>query len=250
MFERDVSELGMAELLGSAAEWRALRDHAEARLLEHAQHVADLNNPDTLSAFADDEHGDGRRSGRERAIHAAGAGCPAFAEFAAAEFGAVLKISAGTAQCFIGEALALRHRLPRIWAAVLAGNATPWKARVVARACHHLSEDAAAVVDRRIAGIVDSVTPRRLKKIVDAAVKEADQQAAQTAAEQKARERGVYVAPTDDHGTRSVYILAATGDVLRFDATISDLAQALAELGDTEPLRLRRAKALGILADP
>ncbi|TWD75387.1 uncharacterized protein DUF222 [Kribbella amoyensis] len=243
MFEGDVAELDATEVLTSAAEHRAERDRVEARLLLHAQRFADLHGAAGLPL------GD-RRDGRERAVVFGGAGCPAIAEFAPVEFGAMLGISAGAASAYIGQALALRHRLPRIWATVLAGEATPWKACKIATACLELSEDAVAIVDERVVGLVDTVTPIRLQKIVTAAKFQADREAARAAAERKARERGVYVGRADDHGTKSVWILAATGDVLRFDATIHSLARALKALGDPDPLRLRRARAVGILADP
>ncbi|TWD81345.1 hypothetical protein FB561_2457 [Kribbella amoyensis] len=246
MFDGDVAELDAAGVLTSAAAHRAEIDRLEARLLVHAQVFADLHSADGLPTGG----GEGRRPGRERGVVYGGAGCPAIAEFAPAEFGAMIGTSAGSAAAFIGQALALRHRLPRIWATVLNGEATPWKACKVATACLELSEEAAAMVDEQVAGLVDTVTPIRLGKIVTAARYRADQDAARSAAERKARERGVYVGRADDHGTKSVWILAATGDVLRFDATIDALAEALKTLGDPDPLRLRRARALGILADP
>ncbi|TCC13536.1 DUF222 domain-containing protein, partial [Kribbella sindirgiensis] len=149
-----------------------------------------------------------------------GDGCPGVAEFAPIEFGAVMGMSSGAAASLIGEALALRHRLPRIWAAVLDGDAVPWRARKIARACLSLSQEAAAIVDRRVVGIVDTVTPGALGKIVKAAVWEADPEAAQAQAEAAARTRGVFVAPSDDHGTKQIWVRAAAGDVIRFDATI------------------------------
>ncbi|TWD84338.1 hypothetical protein FB561_5523 [Kribbella amoyensis] len=245
MFDSDVAELDATGVLTSAAAHRAEIDRLEARLLVHAQVFADLHSADGLPTAG----GEGR-PGWERGVVYGGAGCPAIAEFAPAEFGAMIGTSAGSAAAYIGQALALRHRLPRIWATVLNGEATPWKACKVATACLDLSEEAAAIVDEQVAGLVDTVTPIRLGKIVTAARYRADQDAARTAAEQKARERGVYVGRADDHGTKSVWILAATGDVLRFDATIDALAEALKTLGDPDPLRLRRARALGILADP
>jgi hypothetical protein len=256
MFEDDVSELGLAEALAATAQWRALRDHAEARLVELAQRVADLSSPDIPAAVHPSPEGEidqadrGHRRGLERSVLSGGAGCAAFKEFVTAEFGAMLKVSAGTARQFIGQALALRHRLPRVWAAVLAGEATAWKARHVAWVCRELSVEAVAVVDARVAGIVDSVSWYRLGKILTAAVYEADPAAAHAAAEQKASERGVYLGRVDEHGTRAAHVYAATGDVLRFDAAVNDVADALAEFGDADPLRLRRAKAVGILADP
>ncbi|TWD83855.1 hypothetical protein FB561_5024 [Kribbella amoyensis] len=251
MFEGDVTELDATGVLTSAAELRAERDRLEARLLQHAQYFADLHTVDALQSDHSDNHDGGYdRCGRERGIVYGGEGCPAIAEFAPAEFGALLGTSAGAAGNYIGQALALRHRLPRIWATVLNGEATPWKACKVATACLDLSQEAAAIVDERVVGLVDTVTPIRLHKIVTAARYEADHEAARAAAERKARERGVYIGRTDVYGTNSIWILAASGDVMRFDATIDALAEALKTLGDPDPLRLRRARALGILADP
>ncbi|MFD7158471.1 hypothetical protein ACFV9C_27990, partial [Kribbella sp. NPDC059898] len=93
----------------------------------------------------------------------------------------------------------------------------------------------------------------RLKKIVTAALWQADPEQAQAAAEAAAKTRGVFVAqsdPDDDHGTKRIFIRAATGAVIRFDATVDELAQALKALGDTDTLDERRAKAIDWLADP
>ncbi|TCO18457.1 hypothetical protein EV652_1151, partial [Kribbella steppae] len=144
----------------------------------------------------------------------------------------------------------LRHRFPHVWAKVQAGTATPWRACKIATACLDLSHAAAATIDKRLARIVDTVTPHRLDTIVKAAKAHADPDAARAEAEQKARERGVYVGRSDDHGTKTIYIRAASGDVIRFDATIASIADALKVLGDTTNQRTRRAKAIGIIADP
>ncbi|TCM41668.1 hypothetical protein EV648_11141 [Kribbella sp. VKM Ac-2568] len=242
MFDGDVQELDTAELLSSTAEHHAEHRRLEVRLIVHALRYADLHHSTT--------HERAETPGSERAIVLGGAGCPSISEFAAAEFGAMMDMSAGAAAAFIGQALALRHRLPRILAMVLNEEATPWKARQIATACLDLSEEAAAIVDRRVAGIIDSVTPLRLKKIVKAAIWQADAAAAEAAAQQKARERGVYIGRSNDHGNKSVWILAASGDVIRFDATVDAIAEALKALGDTSSLQRRRAKAVGILADP
>jgi hypothetical protein len=251
MFEGDLTTLSTADLLESAAEHRAEANRAEARLLEHAQIFADRYHPTTCPprpgrhAYAG--HG---REGRERGIVLGGDGCPEIAEFAPAEFGVMLGVSTGAAAAYIGQALALRHRFPHIWAKVQAGAATPWRACKIATACLDLSEDAAAAVDKRLARIVDTVTPHRLENIVKAAKAHADPEAARAEAEQKARERGVYVGRSDEHGTKTIYVRAASGDVIRFDATIASIAEALKVLGDTTNLRSRRAKAIGIIADP
>jgi hypothetical protein len=144
----------------------------------------------------------------------------------------------------------LRHRLPFIWAKVQSGEATPWRACKIAVACLGLSEEAARYVDQRVAGLVDTLTPTRLDKIVKAAMIHVDPEAARAAAEQKVRERGVFVGRTDEHGTKNVYIRAATGAVLRFKATVNSIAEALKILGDTRSRNARRADAIGIIADP
>ncbi|MFG1912113.1 HNH endonuclease signature motif containing protein [Kribbella sp. NPDC048928] len=169
------------------------------------------------------------------------------------EFGAVLGMSTGAAGSLIGEALTLRHRLPRVWAAVLGGEAIAWRAREIARACAALSLEACAIVDARVAAIINTITPGKLTTITTAAVWEADPDLAQARAEAAARTRGVFVAQTDardDHGTKRIWVRAAAGDVIRFDATIDDLARALKTLGDTTSLDERRAKAIGWIADP
>ena len=255
MFEGDLSELDTGTLLSVGAEFRAAEDHAAVRQLEVALAFADRHpdpRGDTDTGF-DTGHGAGYGedlAGGERGRVYGGSGCPAVAEFAVAEFGAVFGWSSGTAEAFIGEALALRHRLPRIWAKVLAGEAVPWRARYVARMCRALSQDAAAIVDKRVVGIVNTVGWGRLKTILKAAILEADPDGAKAAGEAAARERGVFVGESDEHGTKTIWVKAAAGDVIRFDATIDDLARALRVLGDTDSLDLRRAKAVGWIADP
>ncbi|WP_158290970.1 HNH endonuclease signature motif containing protein [Kribbella antiqua] len=243
MFDDDLDELDTADLLVAAAQFVDVQEHAAVRLLEAALAFADryaVVNYDSGEVLP----------GTERLKVYGGDGCPGVAEFAPVEFGAVTRMSTGAASSFIGEALALRHRLPRIWAAVLAGNAVPWRARKIAHACLSLSLEAAAIVDRRVVGIVNTVTPTKLATIVKAAMWEADPDLARAHAEAVAKARGVYVGPSDDHGTKRFWVRAAAGDVIRFDATINDIAHALKILGDPDSLDERRAKAIGWIADP
>ncbi|TCO32669.1 uncharacterized protein DUF222 [Kribbella steppae] len=250
MFEGDLTTLSTPDLLESAAEHRAEANRLDTRLLEHAQTYADRHHPDTSPTRPEHRPGRSTSDGRERAIVLGGDGCPEIAEFAPAEFGVMLGISAGAAADFIGQALALRHRLPLTWARVQAGQATPWKARKIATACLDLSEDAARSVDRRVCRVVDSLTPIRLDKIVDAAKHHADPDAARKKAAEKARERGVYLARSDEHGTKRIHIRTGSGHAIRFNARIGSIAEALKVLGDTNPLQSRRADAVGIIADP
>ncbi|WP_132153255.1 DUF222 domain-containing protein, partial [Kribbella antiqua] len=245
MFDGDLTSLPTPELLESAAEHRAEENRRAARLIEHAQIFADRHHPDVCAQRP------GRRSsdGRERAVVLGGEGCPEIAEFAPAEFGVMIGVSAGAAAHYIGQALALRHRLPFTWARVQAGEATPWKARKIATACLDLSEEAARAVDRRVAKIVDSLTPDRLEKIVEAAKKHADPEGARKNAEEKAQERGVYVSRSDEHGTKKIFIRTSSGNALLFNAKIGRIAAALKDIGDTRNLQHRRSEAVGIITD-
>ncbi|TCM48269.1 DUF222 domain-containing protein [Kribbella sp. VKM Ac-2568] len=244
MFACDVTELSAAETLASAARLHEQRNRTDVELLELALHFADLH-PDPATV-----PGHETVPGGERGVVYGGPGCPAVAEFAVAEFGAVIGRSTASAAAYLGQALALRHRLPRILAQVRSGHATAWKACTIATACLTLSEQAAAIVDHELAGIVDTVTPHRIANIVRAAVWRADPEAAQAAAETNAKQRGVWPGRTDEHGTTTLYIKAATGDIIRLNTTLTQLADALADLGDTDPLDQRRAKAIGLLTDP
>ena len=244
MFDMDIAGMDATETLASVALMHDTRTHADLQILRLAQHWADLHpDPTTLP-------GHEAVPGGERGHVYGGPGCPAVAEFAAAEFGAVIGRSAGSAANLIGQSLALRHRLTHIWAQVESGHAEPWKACTVATACLTLSVEAAAIVDRRVAPIINSVTPPQLENIVKAAALQADPEAARAEADRKAKERGVWPGHTDEHGTTSLHIRAATGAVFRLKTTLHRIADALTELGDTGTLQERMARAVDIISDP
>ncbi|MDX6250137.1 MAG: hypothetical protein QOF10_3497, partial [Kribbellaceae bacterium] len=106
MFAGDVTELGAAETLAATRDWYALQGESEVRVLQLALRYADLHP--SPAKVPDDQ----RLPGGERGVVYGGAGCPAVAEFAVAEFAAVLGVTSETGANFIGQALALRHRLP------------------------------------------------------------------------------------------------------------------------------------------
>jgi hypothetical protein len=244
MFDMDIAGMDATETLAAAAEAHAVRTDADRQLIELSLHFADLYpDPATIP-------GHESLPGGERAWHQGGPGCPGFAEFAAAEFGAVIGRSAGSAAAFMGQSLALRHRFPQILSMVRSGHGEPWKARSIATACLALSVQAAAIVDRRVAGIIDAVTPLQLEKIVKAASQQADPEQARATADRKAKERGVWAGHTDEHGTTSLHIRAATGAVIRLKTTLRRIADVLAELGDTGTLQERLARAVDIISDP
>ena len=69
-------------------------------------------------------------------------------------------------------------------------------------------------------------------------------------AKDAAEGRGVWVGDQMTDGTRSIRIEADTLDVTAFDHTLDQIAGALAGLGDPDVNDVRRAKAVGVIADP
>ncbi|QNE19666.1 hypothetical protein F1D05_19270 [Kribbella qitaiheensis] len=243
MFAIDLAGCDTAETLSLAAAAHERQRESELELILLAQHYAELHP--APSRVRDD----GLPGGEQARVYG-GEGCPEIAEFAVAEFGAVIGRSSASAARFIGQAVALPYRFPLTWERVQSGAATGWKALQVVQDCVTLSLAVAAIVDRRVADIIDSVTLIQLKAIIKAAMWEADAGDAKAKAEARAKERGVWVGRTDDHGTTTLFVKGATGDIIALNATIAQLADALAAVGDTDPLDQRRAKAAGLLSDP
>ena len=98
---------------------------------------------------------------------------------------------------------------------------------------------------------MDSITPYRLDKIVKAAKMHADPDGARAEADEKARERGVCVGRSDEHGNKTIYIRASSGAVTRFDATITEHRRRPEDPRRHPPCPdHRRADAIEIIADP
>ena len=186
----------------------------------------------------------------ETASEPGGDGTPTVAGFAAAELGCALGVTAGAASRLIGDALDLRHRLPRCWARVLNAEVPGHHARRVAQATRQLSQEAAARVDNEIAGKLSSLSYGRLETCLEAAVYKADPAAAEAEAELALRDRFVRLGRTSRFGLKLIIARATAGDALYFNAMIARLADILRERGDHDPLDIRRSKALGILAQP
>ena len=244
MFDISPDVLDADAVLSDVAAARALADRCEVRVLQDAARWADL-------------HGDVERlesgaalPGLERLVQFGGDGTPEVAEFAAAELAAVLGLSTFAGQRLIADALDLRHRLPRLWERVIAGEVRPWIARQVAERSRSLSADAVAVVDRKAARYGDRLTGSRLQAVIDAAVLAADPDQAQADAEAADRGQGVWMNPSTDAGIRDVFIRTDVASAIWFDAAIDRIADGLGLLGDDSSKGTRRGRAVGVLARP
>jgi hypothetical protein len=242
MFDFDAAELTIDAAARLIAELHGTRVVAECRLLEMAAHWADLH-----SGPADPSE---REVAGERLRTPGGAGTPGVLEFAAAELGAQLETTTYAAWELMGDALDLRHRLPRLWTAVRGGHVRVWKARKVAHATRHLSLEAAGRVDAEIDGLISALSWTRFDNVLTAKITETDPVGEEARAAAYEAERFVRSGRTTEHGLRLVVARAAAGDVIWFLATVTRIAEILAAEGDQDPLDVRRSKAIGILSRP
>ena len=79
-------------------------------------------------------------------------------------------VSTQSAMALMADALDLRHRLPRLWALVEAGDVAPWKTRRVATDTRSLPLEAARWVDDQLAARVDGFGLPIIERLVALAV--------------------------------------------------------------------------------
>ena len=115
----EVDDLTASELLATIRASRDIENAEAARQLVLAAQWADLHPPESIHDAASFSIAS---CGREHEEPIAGDGAPLVAEFCLAELGAALGVSTTAAKRLVGQALELRHRLPRLWAQVQAGR--------------------------------------------------------------------------------------------------------------------------------
>jgi hypothetical protein len=243
VFENDgLVELDAAQTLAAAEANEHALITAETRRLQIAGHWAGLHPGDAVP--------ESRLPGTEHPIQLGGDGTPTVGDFAAAELGCVLRISDGAACRLIGDALDLRHRLRLIWATAEAGRVPAYQARHIATATRHLTAEQASWVDEQLAPSLGAVSWGRLQTLLEAAIYQADPVGAEQQATSAAQQRFVRLGRTSEHGLKLIIARASAGDAIWFKATIDRIADILARHGDTDPVDVRRSKAIGILAQP
>ncbi len=175
---------------------------------------------------------------------------PEVAQFCPAELGAELAISTYSAELLVGDALNLRHRLPRLWARVRTGVVKPWIGRKTAQATRSLTAATVAAVDEKATRWADRLSWGRLEPIISATAIAADADYAQAEADRARADHGVWLSQATDLGTKTAFIRGDAIDLLYFDATIDRIADGIGLLGDTTGEDTRRARAVGIVANP
>ncbi len=185
----------------------------------------------------------------------AGDGAPLVAPDAPVELAAALGVPFLHAQQLMADALELAFRLPRLWTllgeATLCSGPRVWQARQVSRETHDLSLDAALHADRLICAVPDRVASVEVRRLVHEARLHADPDRAVADEHEALARRGVWLrrdgaAPA----TSDVVMTLDTPDAELLDRSVARIAADLRGLGDTDPLDVRRARAVGVLADP
>ncbi|WP_460871788.1 DUF222 domain-containing protein, partial [Nocardioides pakistanensis] len=241
----EVDELDVVGALTAFGQLRGTRDAAERDLLVLAAHFADLYNLDANPA--------GELvsiPGGQRGVRLGGDGTPLMWEFAIAEAAAELHTTTWATRRLIADALDVRHRLPRLWAAVNALDCPAWIARKVAQATRQLTYTQALVVDDEIADYAGRLPWRRFEALLEAKIIAADPDAAAARERAAAAEQFAKVGQSNQHGQKTLYVKTNAAAMARIDATLTYLADALRTLGDTDTEDQRRAKAMLLLANP
>ncbi|HEY0644754.1 MAG TPA: hypothetical protein VGD39_15105 [Nocardioides sp.] len=187
----------------------------------------------------------------ERALPIAGVGTPLVAEFAVMELSAVLELSHEATLALLGDVLDLAHRLPRTWRLVRDLRVPVRLGREAARASRDLDLAAVGHADRLLAWQPRRLNPHRIGVLVHEARLYADPDRAIADHDAALAARRVEVhheqgAP----GTSAVFMTLDTADAVAFDHTVSTMAATMRSLGHLGELGVRRAHAVGVLADP
>ena len=171
-------------------------------------------------------------------------------DFLIQELHPLLGVGPAAAWRLLRLAVNLRDRHPKAWKLVLDGVVPAWQGRVIAEDRQHLSRDAAAWVDEKIAVAVVTLAWPRVRRRLAGLIVQADTEAAADRIVKARRDRFVRI----DHGPDGISWLTAqlaTADAVRLGEAIGHLAHSLlSEPGYPGSPDEARAEALSILATP
>jgi hypothetical protein len=224
----------------------------ECRKLVLAAHWIDLHAP------ADEPDADpGHRRvlpGMERTVASGADGTPQIGEFACAEFAALQGMHPTAGRLLLAKVANLRHRHPRLWARVRAGEVRGWQAlevaRIVGRPDYALSLAQARTIDEQTAEWITTLPWGAFLDLLEARIIAADPDAAEARRPAAEAEQFVATGKSTEQGLKTFIAKALAGDVIKMVAACDRIAQILATRGDTRNRGQRQAAALGILANP
>src|SRR5215218_2771322 len=188
--------------------------------------------------------------GLDTGLPLAGPGAPLISDFAVMELSALLGRSLDSGRNYVGQVIELAHRLPRLWARLLDGEVPVWKALRIADHTRLLSPEAAGFVDQQIAPFAHGCSWAQVDRLVDEALIRFDPEAAEERRKQADEHRHVDLGINEVDATGIAHGTTAldAADALDLEQAVARRAKLHGQLGDTDPLHVRRAKALGEIA--
>ncbi|WP_028471583.1 HNH endonuclease signature motif containing protein [Nocardioides alkalitolerans] len=181
-----------------------------------------------------------------------GPGAPLVSEFCVVEIAAALGLSTDSGRRLVGEAVELRHRLPRLWNRVTAGALPVWRARKIAQETTQLTFEGAEFVDRHLAPVAHKTGMVTAQKLVAEAIARFDPEKAELdRADSDAARRFDIDFDAQVDPVRGVVPVSGTldlADALDLENAVSRVAADLAAAGSLDSLAARRASAMGEIA--
>ena len=184
----------------------------------------------------------------------AGEGAPLVAAFCAEPFAAAMGISTAAGIALIADGLNLHHRHPQISAKVESLEVPAWRARRVAQLCASYSAAVAAHVDAALAQRMGAWGVATIEKAIAAAVAELEPETVAEAEDEARAAWGVHLTHRSPHalgvwaGTSTLEIIGDTADLTALHDLICATAHRLLADGSQEPLEIRKARAVGVIA--
>jgi hypothetical protein len=228
-------------VIDAAREQHQIENAATIRKLQLAVEWVLLHPGDEV----DDQSGEGVDwSMREMEI--AGEGAPTIDEGAIAEFALAIGISTDSGRVYLGDAVELAYRLPRIWRKVTAGTLPVWKARRIAQATMSLPPEGAGFVDRALYFVAHKCTFAEIDRQVEKARAEYDPAETERRRREAADERHVkvHLGHMTHDGLVPISGMVDVADAVALDTAVAAKADTL---DPALPLDVRRAIAVGML---
>ncbi|HEY1133799.1 MAG TPA: DUF222 domain-containing protein [Nocardioides sp.] len=241
-----------AARVAEAAAFVAVGDWADA-------HTSDAVVGDPIGALGEWlDHDHAETLAGDQFLELGGPGAPVVAEFCIGEIAAIRGCSFDAARRLVGDAVELRHRLPRVHARIVAGEVEVWHGRRIAQQTRVLSFEGAGFVDAHIAYVAGRATTGDVDRLVAEAAARFDPESLE--AERLDADAGRHVtidlsglAYRDPltgtlRGTVDVTGSLDLADALDLERAVAHVAGQLADLGSTDDLDVRRSIALGEIA--
>lgn len=265
--DADVTDLSAADAAEQLRQMERLARWAAARSMALGAHLADV------TSIAEETILDPTT---ERMLQPGSDGTPTVSEFTICEIAALTEIDDELTEAWIGAVLNVRHRHPRMWAAVMSGQMPAHLSLQVAgqAALGGLDAERARWFDERFADRMSRRGWRRSQKFAAGLIVEADPELAERKRQIRLATRRVNFFNDDEQpGVRFVDAKLDTADAVRLNAAVTRIAEILADLGESATCAqsnpypgidpeaesaafrnnerdARRARALGILASP